>query len=269
MKLLIAMLMLGGTAFAATPQDGPDLTGVKCIVNGNAAAKAGKSSDYLDGKVYFCCGNCKAKFDADSKKFAVKANHQLALTGQYVQVACPFGGKFAKDAATNVGGVSVCFCNQEEMKKVKDASDLAAKAEMVFNQKSFSKAFKPMQKIDLTGVQCMLMPAKGVKAKHAVDYKGGQVFFCCKGCAGKFAKNPSKYAEKANQQLVATGQFKQMACPLSGGDMDDDQVVSVSGIEVKFCCGNCVNKVGGQANDAAKSGLVFSDKSFAKGFEKN
>ena len=269
MKLLIAMLMMAGTALEAAPQDGPDLTGVKCIVNGNAAAKAGKSSNYLDGKVYFCCGNCKAKFDADANKFTVKANHQLALTGQYVQVACPFGGKCAEDASTNVGGVKVCFCNKKEMEKVESATDLAAQANMVFNQKSFSKAFKPKRKIDLAGVQCMLMPAKGVKAKYSVDYKGGKVFFCCKGCVGKFTKNPEKFADKANQQLVATGQYKQTACPLSGGDMDDEQVVSVSGIEVKFCCGNCVNKVDGQANDAAKSGLVFSDKSFAKGFEKN
>lgn len=268
MKLLLSMVVISVAWLGLTVDDGPDLTGVKCIVRGNVAAKADKSSDYQKGHVYFCCGNCKAKFDADPGKFAVKANHQLALTGQYVQVASPFGGKCAEGMSTKVGGVEVCFSNEKDLKKVNDAPDLAAKAKMVFGKKAFAKAFKPKQNIDLTGVKCMMMPAKNVTAKQAVDYKDGQVFFCCKRCAGKFASDPSKFAEMANQQLVATGQYQQTGCPISGGDVDDEAVVSVNGVDVKFCCGNCVKKVESQSDDAAKAGLVFSDKSFNKGFEK-
>ncbi len=268
MKLLLSMIVLGSACFGLAVEDGPDLTGVKCIVNGNAAAKVNKSSEYLDGHVYFCCGNCKSKFDADSEEFVVKANHQLALTGQYVQVASPMGGKCAEGMSVNVGGVEICFSNKKQMKKVADAPDLAAKAEMVFSKKAFGKAFKPKPNVDLTGVKCMMMPAKNVTAKQAVDYKGGKVFFCCKGCAGKFAKDSSKYAEMANQQLVATGQYQQTGCPFSGSEVDDEAVVAVNGVKVKFCCGNCVNKVESQADAVAQSRLVFSDKAFSKGFEK-
>ncbi|MEL7338628.1 MAG: YHS domain-containing protein, partial [Planctomycetota bacterium] len=50
---------------------------------------------------------------------------------------------------------------------------------------------------DLKGVKC-IMNGKSVDAGTAVDYKGGKVYFCCKGCAGKFAKDKEKYATKAN-----------------------------------------------------------------------
>lgn len=268
MKLLLSAVVISAAWVGLVVDDGPDLTGVKCIVNGNAAAKADKHSEYQEGHVYFCCGNCKAKFDASPAKFAVKANHQLALTGQYEQVASPLGGKCAEGMSVNVGGVEVCFSNEKQMKKVADAPDLAAKARMVFGKKAFAKGFKPKSNIDLAGVKCMMMPAKGVKASQAVDYKGGKVFFCCKGCAGKFAKDPSKFAEMANQQLYATGQYQQTGCPISGGDVDDEAVVSVNGVDVKMCCGNCVKKVESQADGAAQARLVFSDKAFQKGFEK-
>ncbi|MEE2825831.1 MAG: hypothetical protein VYE64_04300 [Planctomycetota bacterium] len=268
MKLLLSAVVISAAWVGLVTDDGPDLTGVKCIVNGNAAAKADKHSEYQEGHVYFCCGNCKAKFDASPAKFTVKANHQLALTGQYVQVASPLGGKCAEGMSVNVGGVEVCFSNEKQMKRVADAPDLAAKAKMVFGKKAFAKGFKPKSNIDLADVKCMMMPAKGVKASQAVDYKGGKVFFCCKGCAGKFAKDPSKFTEMANQQLYATGQYQQTGCPISGGDVDDEAVVSVNGVAVKMCCGNCVKKVESQADGAAQARLVFSDKAFQKGFEK-
>ena len=153
MKLLLSMVVISVAWLGLAVDDGPDLTGVKCIVRGNVAAKADKSSDYHNGHVYFCCGNCKAKFDADPGKFTVKANHQLALTGQYVQVASPFGGKCAEGMSTKVGGVEVCFGNEKDLKKVNAATDLAAKAKMVFGKKAFAKAFKPKQNVDLTGGQ--------------------------------------------------------------------------------------------------------------------
>ena len=55
-------------------------------------------------------------------------NHQLALTGQYEQVASPLGGKCAEGMSVNVGGVEVCFSSEKQMKKVAHAPDLVAKA---------------------------------------------------------------------------------------------------------------------------------------------
>ena len=53
----------------------------------------------------------------------------------------------------------------------------------------------------------------------------------------------AKYAALANLQLVATGQARQVACPLTGGKLNSQQVLKVSGVKVAFCCGGCPKKV--------------------------
>lgn len=98
------------------------------------------------------------------------------------------------------------------------------------------------------------------------DYKGGKVYFCCGNCPGAFTKDTAKYATKANAQLVSTGQFTQVKCPLSGGKLNPDTGVEVNGVKVTFCCNNCKGKVA-EAKGDAQSELVFSDKAFEKGFE--
>lgn len=123
-------------------------------------------------------------------------------------------------------------------------------------------------KPELTGVKCPMMPKKEVKETFAVDYAGTKVYFCCKGCAGKFSKEPEKFATVANKQLVDTKLFQQTACPISGGKLNDSTEVEVSGTKVKFCCNNCKGKVEGEKDAAAQLEIVFSKNAFAKGFAK-
>ena len=120
--------------------------------------------------------------------------------------------------------------------------------------------------VNLEGVKCVVAP-RDAQASKSADYKEGKVYFCCGNCAGKFASEPAKYAEKANAQLVATKQYEQKACPLSGGDLNPETAVTVAGTKVAFCCNNCKGKVE-SAEDAEKLTLVFSDKAFEKGFAK-
>ena len=135
---LAVLLVAGATVVSADV----DLEGVKCVV-APKAANEGKSADYRDGKVYFCCGNCAGKFTADSKKFAVKANHQLVATKQYEQKACPISGNpLDPDTAVKVAGVSVAFCCNNCKGKVESAENDAAKLKLVFANKAFEKAFK-------------------------------------------------------------------------------------------------------------------------------
>lgn len=118
-----------------------DLEGVKCVV-ADKAASLDKSADYKGGKVYFCCGNCAGKFAEDSKKFAVKANHQLVATKQFEQKVCPFsGGDLNSETAVKLAGVSVAFCCNNCKGKVESAEKDAEKLEMVFNDKAFEKGF--------------------------------------------------------------------------------------------------------------------------------
>ena len=117
-----------------------DLEGVKCVV-ASQDAQASKSADYKDGKVYFCCGGCSAKFAASQKKFATQANRQLVQTKQYEQTGCPFsGGKTNPDTAITVDGVKVAFCCGHCQAKVGEA-DPKAQSNLVFNEKAFKKGF--------------------------------------------------------------------------------------------------------------------------------
>jgi hypothetical protein len=113
--------------------------------------------------------------------------------------------------------------------------------------------------------ECALKcPISGKKASKevAVDYKGGKIYLCCPGCVAKFKENTAKYEAKANHQLVASGQFKQIGCPLSGGKVNPDTKIKVCGVEVGFCCNGCKGKV---AKAAAEEQCEIV---FVKGFEK-
>lgn len=118
-----------------------DLEKAKCPVSGQPVSEDA-SVTYKDAKVYFCCDNCKAKFEKDSKPFEVKANAQLVATKQYVQKGCPISGRgLNEDTKTEVGGVDVCFCCNNCKGKV-DEAEGAKKLEIVFAPAAFAKAFK-------------------------------------------------------------------------------------------------------------------------------
>ena len=144
MTSVIAVLLVASATVIAGDVE---LDGVKCCVLANKDAKAEKSADYKDGKVYFCCGGCQGKFAKDSKKFAAKANHQLIATKQYEQKSCPFsGGKLNPETAVKVAGTKVAFCCNNCKGKVEGAKDDAAKLKMVFSDKAFEKGFKKAAK---------------------------------------------------------------------------------------------------------------------------
>ncbi len=85
-------------------------TAGKCPVSGKDASKAHAVS-FEGGKVYFCCDECPAAFEKEPAKFAAKAHHQMALTGQLVEVKCPLTGKpLNAEQTVDVDGVKVAFC---------------------------------------------------------------------------------------------------------------------------------------------------------------
>ena len=208
-------------------QENEDLEGVKCIVMGKRAANAEHFAKHHEGKVYFCCGACKGKFVADQESdepaMTVKANHQLAVTGQYVQKGCPFSGAAVKEGAVvEVGGVEVGFCCNNCQAKVAEAEDLEAKANLVFSKAAFKKGFA--KKADLSAATCPISGGK-VNAEQFASHNDGKVYFCCGNCKAKFEENAEPFVVKANHQLVLTGQYTQTGCPFSGGDLNDEQSV--------------------------------------------
>jgi YHS domain-containing protein len=119
--------------------------------------------------------------------------------------------------------------------------------------------------VKLDGILCPVS-GKAVKAESSRDYKGGKVYFCCDNCPTAFEKDTAKFATKANLQLVATGQAKQVKCPIAGKDLNAATAIEVGGVKVAFCCNNCKGKVN-KAEGDEQLNLVFSDEAFKKGFE--
>ena len=120
--------------------------------------------------------------------------------------------------------------------------------------------------VSLEGVKCLMAP-KDAKQANAAEWKEGKVFFCCGGCKGKFENlskdDKEKMAPKANAQLVASKQYEQQACPLSGGSLNKDTAIEVAGAKVAFCCNNCKGKVA-DMKEEDQLDSVFGEKAFAK-----
>ena len=121
---------------------GVDLTNAKCPIAGGAA-NAETSVDYKGGKVYFCCGGCDKTFKENTAAYAAKANHQLVVTGQAKQIACPLAGEPIDAKVTaKVDGATVAFCCAHCRESVEALADDAARIEMLFNDAAFAKGFK-------------------------------------------------------------------------------------------------------------------------------
>jgi YHS domain-containing protein len=120
-------------------------------------------------------------------------------------------------------------------------------------------------KVNLDKAKCPVSGKECVE-DSGTDYKGAKVYFCCNNCPKAFAKDKAKYAAKANMQLVATGQAKEIKCPLTGKDLNPETKIKVAGTDVCFCCNNCKGSAEKLTGDEQIE-KVFGDKSFEKGFE--
>jgi|694.fasta_scaffold00028_10 hypothetical protein len=120
------------------------------------------------------------------------------------------------------------------------------------------------EEVTLEGIKCVIAP-RDAKLANSAEWKDGKVYFCCAGCKGKFEKmskeDKEKMASKSNAQLVATKQYTQKACPISGGDLNPETAIEVAGCKVAFCCKNCKGKVEGQEADQQVE-TVFGQKAF-------
>lgn len=123
------------------------------------------------------------------------------------------------------------------------------------------------KEVSMEGVKCLMVAKKDANAEKASKWKDGKVYFCCDGCLGKFEKldekGKEKLAAKANHQLVATKQYKQEVCPMSGGKLNDSTAIEVAGVKVAFCCNNCKGKAEKMEGDEQVAAL-FGEEAFKK-----
>ena len=105
---------------------------------------------------------------------------------------------------------------------------------------------------------------KGCNPEKSADFAGGKVYFCCGNCESAFGGDSAKFAAKAHQQMVSTGQLVQKGCPFSGGAVKEGTQLDIGGAEVGFCCNNCKGKVEKASGDEQVT-MVFGnvEKGFA------
>ena len=104
---------------------------------------------------------------------------------------------------------------------------------------------------------------KGCNPEKSAAFAGGKVYFCCGNCQKAFADDSAKFAAKAHQQMVSTGQLVQKGCPFSGGKVKDGTQLTIGDTEVGFCCPNCKAKVEKASADEQVT-MVFGN--IEKGF---
>ncbi len=74
-----------------------------------------------------------------------------------------------------------------------------------------------------------------VDKKFFADSNGQKVYVCCKGCVGKYKRDPAKYAAG-----LANSYTYQTKCPVMGGDIDPTSFTKLStGETIYYCCPGC------------------------------
>ena len=162
--------------------------GVKCIVDGSQQCRIEhtvefnwdkKSADKKClGKIFFSSQHAANQFQARVVKklkldqqpdssLLLKANHQLALTGQVKQQRCPLTGKsIDREHQLLIAGLNVCFHDVATKNKVESLESTWQRAEQVFTPQMFAKSFsKRVGPAKRTGVAVADESASGIVSK--------------------------------------------------------------------------------------------------------
>ncbi len=99
---------------------------------------------------------------------------------------------------------------------------------------------------DKSETKLPLCPIMGEAVNFSVstDTADGPVYFCCAGCLGKVNKDPGKYAKELAAQRVVLAKLDkvQIACPITGEELDPSKQLEHDGEKIAFCCGGCLKK---------------------------
>lgn len=153
-----------------------------------------------------------------------------AGSGTSPEVLCPVMGEavnFAISASTDNG--PVFFCCKRCVGKFEGNPDKYAD-DVVEQRKALAKRERVQTTCPVSG--------KSVDPKVYVEHQGEKVFLCCNGCAGKFKKNPDKFAS-----ALAKSYTYQTHCPVMKEEIDPAVFASTAGgNKIFFCCKGCDKK---------------------------
>ena len=144
---------------------------------------------------------------------------------------CPVMGEpidFTVSTATDEGPAFFCCAGCIE-KYTKDPAKYEKKmaAQRV--------ALKDRPKIQVT---CPVT-SKAVDTRVSIDHEGQEVFFCCKGCVGKYQADSGKY-----KAALANSYTYQTKCPVMDETIDPAAFsVLPTGQKIYYCCPKCGDKL--------------------------
>lgn len=141
-----------------------------------------------DGPVFFCCGDCKAKFSADAKPYAdkVKEQREALKKAPRVQVTCPGSGEPIDPMVfSEKDGEKVYFCCNDCKGSYEAAPDKYA------GKLAASYTYQ---------TRCPVMGTKIKPNMYVTMPNGEKVYFCCGMCDRKFVSDPAKYSAKLESQ---------------------------------------------------------------------
>ena len=185
-KLLAIMYgCLACLLFGEAPAVAQQYPGVKCIIDGNQQCRIEHSVEFnwdqksVDkkclGKIFFSSQHAANQFQARVVKklkldqqpdssLLLKANHQLALTGQVKQQQCPLTGKsIDQEHQLLIAGVKVCFHDAAARNIIESLESTRQRAEKVFASRMFAKSFsKRVEPVRQAGVAVADKSASGI-----------------------------------------------------------------------------------------------------------
>ncbi|MEM7454187.1 MAG: hypothetical protein AAF456_07505 [Planctomycetota bacterium] len=145
-KSCISLVAVSLLFVPAIPGDAVhELSGIKCVVDGEQNANQLWTAPWREGEVYLSSHHCIDKFVRDSSAFEMKANHQLVLTGQYTQEACPCCGDeidINDDVVLPVAGLQIHFASSQCRDRIANRESVNGRVEAIYADRPFETAFK-------------------------------------------------------------------------------------------------------------------------------
>lgn len=141
-----------------------------------------------EGPVYFCCDECRGKYQANPGKYAGQATAQREALRKLprVQSTCPISGKpVDKKTFIDQDGQKVYFCCDKcpETYK-KEPARFRGKLEACYTYQT----------------TCPVMGEPIDPTAFADLPDGNRVYFCCPKCEDKLRADPARYAAKLKAQ---------------------------------------------------------------------
>lgn len=181
----------GGATKAKEQKENAEECKLTCPIS-NEPIAMDAFAHYHGKRVYFCCANCKGKFEKDPDKFVDAVKKQWdANPPLRTQVSCPVtGGAINAKVFVSEPMYDIYFANEDAKKQyLADKSKYTAKLGEVFTYQT----------------KCVVMGGE-IDPTAVKEIDGKKVYFCCMDCESKFMADKEGSFKKLAEQMKTNEQ---------------------------------------------------------------